>query len=285
MMPSIMCYHFENQGSLTSNAIACPVPPPTPRGNSYRIEIDAATQLMLRDRTTATLGSFAVGDDINVYGYYNTDGSIQAYLIRDTSKPLITQTIQLNNVSLVSVSGTTLPATLAVTQQQSAPCYQFNTGSAKMPFACPMGLPSFSANATTQGMMAPAMIAQPTWISLHKYAIIVDAKTVILDSNRTQISLANLSTNDQLNIFGETSDNGQTINADIIRDLSLPATIITPPPFKGSYTGTVTSVNADGSFVVQAPAGQITVPQGTIQVGTTVTIIVPTAVSASNSNR
>ena len=88
------------------------------RYQPYRIEVDATTELSLRDRTSAGLSDFAAGDQINVFGYYNTDGSIQAYLVRDLSKPMQTQSLQLNNIEIVSLSGTSTPATIAVTQEE-----------------------------------------------------------------------------------------------------------------------------------------------------------------------
>ena len=254
------CYQFQSESDSAGTAITCPIPPSQ---NAYRIEVGASTELMLRDRTAATLANLSIGDQINIFGYYNTDGSIQAYLIRDISKPIETQTIQLNNVTLVSISGTSIPATLAVTQSQGAPCYSFTTNGAQQPYACPMGISSFSANAATQNIVAPS--AEPNYMMLRKYAITVDAQTIILDRNRNQLSLANLNLEDQLNIYGETSDNGQTVNADIIRDLSIPAT-------PSTYTGTITQVNSDGSFVIQTNGGQtITVP-GPIQVGASVSV-------------
>lgn len=291
-----MCYQFETQNSDTGNAIPCPVPPstttpsavsapnttgirvtasststlypaPTPPSfyyNPYRIEISATTQLSLRDRTPATLSNISVGDQINVFGYYNTDGSIQAFLVRDLSKPLQTQTIQLDNVKLVSISGTSLPATLAVTQGQVYPCYYFN-GDTKQSYACPMGLPSFSTSAAAPMMKNMTDLQSPDYAMLRKYVVTIDAQTIVLDKNRTQLSLANLKIGDILNVYGETADNGQTLTADIVRDLSLPASA-------SSYSGLVTQVNADGSFVIRTDDGQLITAQNAIQVGQKVTL-------------
>ena len=282
---SVTCRQFDSASAVSGVVIPCPVPPssaatsttgaanpttgvgagtgaanmpmmPTtpavyPIAPGYRIEIDATTQLMLRDRTSATLNDFTPGDQINVFGYYNTDGSIQAYLIRDLSEPMQTQTLQLNNVEIVSISGTSIPAMIAVTQEQAAPCYSFDANSVKLPYACPMG---------AQNVTQPAAIAMPNWIALRKYVVTVDARTIILDSNRTQLSLSNLNVGDELNVYGETTDNGQTLTADIVRDLSIPAT-------PSTYTGTVTQVNSDGSFVFQSNDGRTITVQSPIQVG------------------
>jgi len=229
----------------------------------YRVEVSATTELMLRDRSSASLSDFTQGDQINVFGYYNTDGSIQAYLVRDISKPEVTQTMQLDNVTLNSISGTSIPATLAVTQASGYPCYGF-TGNTPATIACPMGVSSFSANpATANATALPSLM--PIWQMLRKYVVTVDAQTIILDRNRTELSLSSLNLGDSLNVYGESSDNGQTIAADIIRDLSIPATA-------SVYSGTVTAVNADGSFVIHTGNGQTLTVQNPIVVGQTVTV-------------
>ena len=277
------CFSFSSGSGSNGVRVACPAPsvttssgtnvitpgsiapqpmPPIYIG-SYRIEITASTELMLRDRTPAQLSSFTPGDQINVYGYYNTDGSIQAYLVRDTSKPVVTETMQLNNVTLNSISGTSIPATLTVTQTAGGPCYQY-MGATPTAIACPLGVTSFSANSATANVTALPSLA-PNWMMLRKYVVSVDAQTIVLDRNRTQLSLSSFHLGDSLNIYGESSDNGQTINADIIRDVSIPATAST-------FTGNVTAVNADGSFVIQTGNGQTLTVQNPVTVGESVTV-------------
>jgi hypothetical protein len=51
------------------------------------VNITSATQLLLSDRAAAVLGNFTPGDVINVYGYYDGNGSIQGQVVRDLSKP------------------------------------------------------------------------------------------------------------------------------------------------------------------------------------------------------
>ncbi|HVM77035.1 MAG TPA: DUF5666 domain-containing protein, partial [Candidatus Paceibacterota bacterium] len=244
-------------GSTGNGAIAYPIRAP------YRIEVSAQTELMLRDRSVASLSDFSNGDQINVFGYYNTDGSIQAYIVRDISKPVETETMQLNNVTLVSVSGTNLPATLAVTQTVGAPCYGFN-GSVKSNIACPMGVSSFSQNSATADVQPPPSVA-PMWMMLRKYVVTVDARTIILDSNRNIIPLSSLNVNDSLNVYGESTDNGQTITADIVRDTSIPVA-------QTSFGGTVTQVNSDGSFVIQTKDGQTLTIASPVSVGESVSV-------------
>jgi hypothetical protein len=150
------CFKFQSENDSNGAAIPCPMMS-NQMGTAisgYRIEVGASTQLMLRDRTQATLSDFSQGDQINVFGFYNTDGSIQAFLVRDISKPVSVETDQLNNVTLVSVSATGTTATLAVTQQIGNPCFGFENDKA-MSKVCPLGVSSFSANPSTANVAAP----------------------------------------------------------------------------------------------------------------------------------
>lgn len=291
-LPSARCYKFDSQNGTAKRAVDCPQPkaapataasststqsapnittsgnaaspmiyPPTYpiRSQPYRIEVDASTRLMLRDRTAATLQDFGAGDQINLFGYYNSDGTIQVYLIRDLSKPAQDEFLQLGNVELASISTTTGPATLIVVQKQGYPCYGFGAGRGlKMPIVCPMGVQG-TDKIPLQSTSIPAAI-MPNWQILRKYMINLDTQTIILDANRTTLSLSDLRVGDRLNIYGDTTDNGQTLKASIIRDLSIP-----PTPTQES--GTITQVNADGSFVIQTNDGQTVTVQSPIQVG------------------
>lgn len=282
---SISCYKFETQDSAAGQAISCPTPQsvsgaagntPSPTmypqiypisSEPYRIEVGASTTLMLRDRTVATLGNFSSGDQINVFGYYNSNGSIQAYLIRDLSKPVQDQFLQLNNVNLVSISTSTNPTTLVVAQAQGYPCFGFGTSGAptqQLSIACPMGISANADNPALQNLSVPAAM-MPNWQMLRKYVITIDAQTIILDSNRTILTLSSLQIGDSLNIYGDTTDNGQTLTADIVRDLSLPAA-------PSTFSGQVTQVNANGSFIIQTNGGQTITVTTPIQVGATVQI-------------
>ncbi len=284
------CLKYNSENASTGLVIPCPMTPPVNPGGPlipvssssasaatgasmpniavaapYQIDISTNTELMFRDRTPATLADFAQGDTINVFGYYNADGSIQAYLVRDISKPVETQTMQLDNVTLASLSASNVPATLEVTQAQGAPCLGFS-GNTSAQIACPMGVMAFPGNPGTTSATAPTPSgATPNFVLLRKYVVNVDSQTIILDRNRTQLSLASLNPGDTLNVYGETSDNGQTIDADIVRDLSI-------PPAPSSVNGTVTQVNADGSFVIQTDNGQTLTVQNPVSVGETVTL-------------
>jgi hypothetical protein len=232
---------------------------PYPEERTYRIKIDASSKLLLRERTSATLSDFSAGDKINVFGYYNSDGSITAYMVRNLTKPVVQQTLQLNNVTLVSVSGNAL----AVVQEVYTPCRYYLNGAPTDNIACPMGVSGFEANAATKSVQKPDFISN--WQNARKYVVNVDAQTVILDRNRGKLAVTDLRIGDKLNIYGDTADNGQTITADIVRDLSL-------PPAVSTYSGTVSAVNADGSFTVQTEAGTLITVKNPFSVGSKIKI-------------
>jgi len=271
---TVPCFQFQSQSASIGTSAPCPVPP-TASGTSaiYNINISGSTELLLSNRATATLSDFAPGDTINVFGYYNADGSIQASIVRNLSNPGgttnpspvgPTQAIQLDNVTLNSMSGTVVPATLAVTQAIGLPCYGFANDGSESTIACPVGISAFSDNTATANVTPLASLV-PVWQSLHKYVVNINANTTILDRNRNSIPLSSLSTGDSLNVYGVTSDGGQTVTANIVRDLSIPATA-------SEYTGTVTQVNADGSFVIQTNNGQTLTVQSPVTVGATVAV-------------
>lgn len=273
----VKCLKYLNKESGSGTAITCPTPATQAvtstsasamvypyRGGMYKIEVSATTHLMLRDRTAATLTDFTVGDQINVFGIYNQDGSVDALIVRNISKPVEKQFVQLNNVDLVSVSATTAPATLTVVQQIANPCYGFGKeGNTKQGvIACPMGLKSFSDNSSTQNVVAPQAL-MPIINQSRKYVVQVDAQTIIMNRERGSLTLGDLKIGDKLNIYGATQGNGEVIDADLVRDLS-------QPPMAQNYSGKVTQVNSDGSFMIQADGGETYTVQNPIQVGATV---------------
>lgn len=287
LQPQVRCLGFFGRNPTSGTLIPCPTPPPIPImpqpvtsgttggavpaqpspliSGTYRIEVSAATHLMLSDRAAAALADFAVSDQINVYGIYNDDGTIDALIVRDLSKPVVKQFVQLNNVNLVSVSAATAPATLTVVQQVANPCYGFgsegNTNQGII--ACPMGLQSFSDNTASRNVTVPQSI-MPILNQSRKYVIQIDTQTILMNRERGTLALTDFKVGDQLNIYGATLDaNGATIDADIVRDLSLPATV-------QNYSGRVTQVNSDGSFVIQLNDGSTYTVQNPVQVGTTV---------------
>jgi hypothetical protein len=94
----ISCEQFATDSATTGTPMICPTPSlvatlstattSNAYYNPYAVQLDASTQLLLSDRTTAVLGNITSGDTINVYGYYNADGTINAEIVRDLSKPI-----------------------------------------------------------------------------------------------------------------------------------------------------------------------------------------------------
>jgi hypothetical protein len=105
---TVSCQSFTSDSDAIGMTATCPVPPSitstttdmtastTATASSsantlwyspYTIELTTATKLLLANRTSAVLSNFTPGDTINVYGYYNGNGTINAEIIRDLSKP------------------------------------------------------------------------------------------------------------------------------------------------------------------------------------------------------
>lgn len=266
------CLKFNSQNDNSGTSILCPnPPPPTPipcvgpvgcpppaSGPSYRIEVDQNTRLFLRDRTLASISDFSTGDTINVFGFYNTDGSVNALAVRDLSKPIEKTFIQLNNVQLISVSGAVPDATIVVAQQPIYPCYSYGRTGINSPIKYPCPLPLMNLNSAP---VVPKAL-MPVWNIGRKYEVHIDAQTVVIDRTHNTISIGDMKIGDMLNIYGETDTTG-VINADIVRDLDIPAAATT-------VNGTITQVNADGSFAMRLDDGTTVTVQNPIAVGVSV---------------
>lgn len=79
------CESFATEFATTGTMMACP----TTQSSTLAITISATTQLLLSDRTGASLANITAGDNVNVFGYYDGNGNIQAQVVRDLSKPAI----------------------------------------------------------------------------------------------------------------------------------------------------------------------------------------------------
>jgi hypothetical protein len=108
VMTPTTCEEFTSDAATTGMAITCPIPPVasapsvststiTPSSTSfyydpYTLVVNAATNLLLSDRSSASIGDLVPGDQINVYGYYS-NGTIDAEVIRDLSRSVGTSAI------------------------------------------------------------------------------------------------------------------------------------------------------------------------------------------------
>jgi hypothetical protein len=86
------CKQFATDISPTGSPIACPTLPTA----LLTITTNQATQTLLNNRSATTLASIAPGDPINVYGYYDGNGTINAEIIRDTSRTTSGMTPTIN---------------------------------------------------------------------------------------------------------------------------------------------------------------------------------------------
>ncbi len=287
------CFRFLNPENAAGSATTCPLPialpqtptstaatttppqsgrtptiypaPPLPPVITYRIMISYDTRLFLRDRTPAALTDFSRGDKINIFGFYNSNGNVDALMVRNLSKPLQKHFVQLNNVELVSVADENIPTYLVAVQRPIYPCYDFGIrGETKRILPCPLGVKSLKDNPLSQGVELPQRFMPEQ--ALRKYIVKVDEQTVILNRLRSRLDISELIIGDKLNIYGETDDSGEIIEADIIRDLSKPVVSL-------NYSGTIMQVNADGSFVIQTEDGELLTVENPIKVGATVKLV------------
>jgi hypothetical protein len=83
------CLVFATALANTGTSTACPTPSIASSGTmNFAIQVNDTTKLLLSDRTAAVLGNIAVGNIVNIYGYYDGSDTIQASIVRDTSKPI-----------------------------------------------------------------------------------------------------------------------------------------------------------------------------------------------------
>ncbi|MEK7193611.1 MAG: putative Ig domain-containing protein [Patescibacteria group bacterium] len=290
------CYKFSDTNAKGVST-TCPVPPPrtlTPERSAnspslfidpgfttpgvpavsvaplYQIEISNDSRLTLRNRESASMSDFSIGDQINVFGFYNKDGTIKALIVRNLSKPEEKRYMQLENVQLIGIDKITgtpespsseNSATLVVIQKENFPCYDFGAQGTvkKRESVCPLGLKSFDENQISRNVQVPSTVT-PFINTTRKYLVNVSNSTILIDKAKNRITLKDLSIGDQLHIYGLTSGKGEVIHAEIVRNISKPISA-------DNFRGNVTQVNNDGSFVVKTDKGLLVTVQNPLQVG------------------
>jgi hypothetical protein len=257
---SVRCLRF-NESSGASQSIACPAPA-SGTETSYRIQIETDTILLLKNRARATLADFATGDIINVYGFYNQDGTIRGLVVRDLSKPIEKTFVQLENLEVIGILSQS-PLVLAVVHAPTFPCYSFQTG-AKSIYPCPLGLKSLDESPRARGLTVPESV-RPNLIALRKYEIKFNANTATHDRNRKVILPTAIEIGDKLNIYGSyLGSDAYEIEADIVRDLSKPNEVIDT----GAYDGIITQINnGDGTFYMRRRDGTIFTVDNPVLIG------------------
>ncbi len=81
----------------------------------YNLRVASDTILLLNNRMRMDVGQVMIGDRLNVFGFReeSTNG-VEALIIRDLSKPSVTNLVQINNVTVTGISSPFLPATVTV---------------------------------------------------------------------------------------------------------------------------------------------------------------------------
>ena len=247
------CLKFESTGAKNPIAFPCPMPLETqnqPRNSSegrqfimpeiiYTLKTSPQTIFLLRDRARASFSDFRVNDRINVYGFYDADtNSVESLILRNLSKPKERKFIQLNNLEITNISSVSLPAVITAVQNFSNPCYDYGTrGSFRHTMPCPMGM-----SMGTDESRFPSR-------EFRKYKIDAINSATLLDRNRNRISFDKITIGDKINVYGLFDEEEQTVEALILRDISKPSQ-------NEEIIGTITAVNADGSFVLRTDSGE-----------------------------
>lgn len=244
------CIKFDSPASSRGVSFPCPMPmgaqnqsqfaPSSIRPDFiYTIKVSPQTILLLRDRTRASFSDFEVNNRINVYGFYDSGtNTLDSLIIRNISKPSEKRFIQLNNLEIINISSSSLPATITAQQSFSYPCFEYGmmgSGPARsMP--CPLGMSKVTDSRFPAGLY-------------REYSIEISASTTLLDRNRNRIDFGKISNGDKINVYGLYDESTQKIEGLIVRDLSNPAE-------KAEISGTIVSVGGDGSFVVRTDSGE-----------------------------
>ncbi len=226
------CSSFSSVQS-SPQSIACPVFAPNVL---YQISVSNDAILLLRTRARTSLGTFAVGDHINVFGFLDRQSQyMQALIVRDLDKPSVGSVsyyTQFNNVSAVTAPTASYPPTTMDIVFSPTPCALYSG---------PVG--------TRLNMACPYVPTGPSGVfMLAKHTVNITTETVILDQYRRTMPLAAVKAEDRLNIFGKYDPSTGTITALILRDLSS----------NGSVSGTGTlrvTVNDLNIQCFRAPCG------------------------------
>jgi len=78
----VSCVEYPSIAAIAGVTMQCP----TPVASGYAVTMNAAVQILLGDLRAGTFSDIAPGDRINVYGWYVSGGTLQAYSLRDLSK-------------------------------------------------------------------------------------------------------------------------------------------------------------------------------------------------------
>lgn len=214
------CREYLNVSGVGGSKIyPCPMAPMI----LYQISVQTDTILLLKNRTRANIGDFAVGDHINVFGFLDSGTSgVQALIVRDLDKPVGNEGryVQLNSLTVATgPASSTLPTSFRAARKGIEPCLSFDSFSSARGISapCPMGVDiSVSAeilNSTTSATYRPFR---------QYYNVQVNEKTKLIGLYRQSIGLSDIKPGDTVNIYGRYIPGTRMVEALIVRDLSMP---------------------------------------------------------------
>ena len=164
-----------------------------------------------------------------------------------TTNPDGTTQIVASNPAALGVnamSGTT--SALSANQWGNCESFASADSDAGVPTSCPAEPTLTVSSSTTTGsstMMLPEILYIP-------YRITVDAGTDVLQSDRTATAISHFSPDDEINVYGYYSGGGN-IDAQIVRDLSIPSGATYVPPAAENITTLQTVLGALENLITQ----------------------------------
>jgi len=248
------CTRFDSLNAKTGLSGLCPLPPVASSAYPhYRITVTGDAKLLLRAREQGALSDFEKGDRINVFGIYAADGSLSARIMRNLTKPLARDYIQLLDleVAAITVSGT--DTVLFAIQRADGVCQSFAKGW-KENVVCPIGISSPNQSSFLSSDSLPASVkSQLNFV--RKYEVKITSKTTVLDRNKNPLPTGSVAPGDIINVYGShTEKDALRVEAEVARDLSRPASAGNEA---GTYEGLIAQINqSEGSFVIRLRDGK-----------------------------
>lgn len=261
------CREYMNvSGSGGSKIYPCPMAPTI----LYQISVQSDTILLLRNRSRANISDFAIGDHINVFGFLDPGTSgVQALILRNLDKPSVARYLQLNDLTVVAAPNSGEPPTyFRAARRGIEPCLSYEAGPSGIVSPCPMGvevsasggvpnLDSMMAGPAT-GMTLPSLTPpSPPSTELYRpfpyqqyYNIQITANTRVLNRNRQAIKPFTIQVGDKVNVYGRYIPGTRTVEALIVRDLSVPR-------ITTEQTNLIVTVTNNRVVCVTIPCGQV----------------------------
>lgn len=208
--------YMDVSGRSGSKIYPCPMAPSV----LYQVSVQSDTILLLKDRSRASISDLAIGDRINVFGFLDRGTSgVQALIVRDLDKPAAaSQYVQLNGLTVIEEpNASNPPATFKAARKGMEPCLYFQSASPRgMPIACPMGV---DVSTSAEILSGPSAAMYRSFREY--YSIQVTGATQLLGFSRARIGLQDIKAGDQVNVYGRYIPGSRTIEAVIVRDLSV----------------------------------------------------------------